>query len=263
MSAWSNACLGHRWSLQPPTIGAPQTFLAECAQWVIDTTDAVWRPDRSAAQINASLHEYFYEEWESTSNGKGFRGMAALEKLVWDTKRAFPDLRIHITDAFCVGNDVDGYKTIMPDVLVGTHLGPSGLFGAPTGKRATWSGMALCYVQRVRGRWQYVAEWVVHDELSTALQLGSLTNWSAASAAVAQSHDCDVNLPSWGWQPPEKLRMIAATVNTPVNRLAAAAAKAAAKATIEARVASAASDETAVQTHTVSSDLHPTPAAKV
>ena len=42
----------------------------------------------------------------------------------------------------------------------------------PTGKRAAWSGMALCYVQRVRGRWQYVAEWVVHDELATAMQVG-------------------------------------------------------------------------------------------
>ena len=37
---------------------------------------------------------------------------------VWTTKRAFPDLKIHITDSFCVGNDVDGYKTTMPDVAV-------------------------------------------------------------------------------------------------------------------------------------------------
>ena len=106
---WSNACLSSA-ALQPPTRDAPATFLPDCAKWVIDTTDAVWRPDRSAADVNRSLEEYFYEQWESTSNGRYFRGMDTLKKLVWDTKRAFPDLKIHITDAFCVGNDVDGYK---------------------------------------------------------------------------------------------------------------------------------------------------------
>jgi hypothetical protein len=71
-------------------------------------------------------------------------------------------LRIHITDVACVGNDVDGYKTMMPDVLVGTHAGHSELYGPPTFRRATWSGLALCYVQRVKGRWQYVSEVRAH-----------------------------------------------------------------------------------------------------
>ena len=34
----------------------------------------------------------------------GCAGMAALKELVWKTKRAFPDLQIHVTDVFCTGN---------------------------------------------------------------------------------------------------------------------------------------------------------------
>ena len=184
MPSWDNECLASSaWSLQPPTPNAPATFLPYCAEWVINTTDKVWLPDRTPAQVTEALHEHFYAEWESTSNGKYFRGMRVLEQLVEATRTAFPDLKIHITDVFCVGNDIDGYKTIMPDVLVGTHLGPSAMFGPPTGKTATWSGMALCYVQNVGGRWQYVAEWVVHDELAAALQLGATwQRWRRTSA---------------------------------------------------------------------------------
>ena len=72
---------------------------------------------------------------------------------VWATKRAFPDLQIHVTDVFCVGNDIDGYKTTMPDVLIGTNTGPSS-FGPPTGRRVSYNGIAVCYVQKVGGKWQ-------------------------------------------------------------------------------------------------------------
>ena len=72
---------------------------------------------------------------------------------VWATKRAFPDLQIHVTDVFCVGNDIDGYKTTMPDVLIGTNTGPSS-FGPPTGRHVSYNGMAVCYVQKVGGKWQ-------------------------------------------------------------------------------------------------------------
>ena len=229
---WDNSCLAAS-ALQPPTLNAPATFLPYCAEWVINTTDKVWLPDRTPEQVTEALHEHFYVDWESTSNGKTFRGMHALESLVTSTRNAFPDLKIHITDVVCVGNDIDGYKTIMPDVLVGTHLGPSALFGPPTGKTATWSGMAFCYVQKVDGRWQYVAEWVVHDELSAAMQLGLAPN---AALTVAETHDCTPNLPSWGWRPPSSSIVALAEPEEE-----AAALK---------------------ETHHTASDVHPTPAAK-
>ena len=211
---FNNSCLASAFALQPPTVDAPTTFLSQCPQWVIDTTDSVWSPGRSAVEVNRSLHEYFYEDWETTSTfGKKTKGMAALKSVVWNTKRAFPDLRIHITDVTCVGNDVDGYKTIMPDVLVGTHMGFSEMYGPPTGKRAQWSGLAFCYVQKVKGRWQYVAEWVVHDELATALQLG-VTGQMRMPQTRAEPHDCAANLPSWGWMPPRTTAPAAMRVAT-------------------------------------------------
>ena len=111
---WDNSCLAAS-ALQPPTLNAPATFLPYCAEWVINTTDKVWLPDRTPEQVTEALHEHFYVDWESTSNGKTFRGMHALEILVTSTRNAFPDLKIHITDVVCVGNDIDGYKTVMPD----------------------------------------------------------------------------------------------------------------------------------------------------
>ena len=105
-------------------------------------------------------------------------------------------------------NDVDGYKTIMPDVLVGTHRGFSGVYGPPTNKVASWSGMALCYVQRVGGKWQYVAEWVVHDEVAAARQLGRVSALDKKEEATGElTHDCQPNLPSWGWMPPKRPSM--------------------------------------------------------
>ena len=199
-ASFDNSCLDGATNLQPPTAGAPQTFLADCPRWVVDTTDAVWSPEQSAAAVNRSLREYFYANWTSVTTygrkmGGDGHGMRALEEAVWATKRTFPDLKIHVSDVFCVGNDVDGYKTVMPDVLSGTH--------APSGRRATWSGIAVCYVQRVGGKWQYVAEWVVHDELAQLRQLG-LTDLDALPpmTTVATPHDCSTNQPSWGWQPP-------------------------------------------------------------
>lgn len=237
---YNNSCLYRSaTALQPPTIGAPTTFLAHCPSWVIETTDAVWSPGRSALEVNSSLQEFFYEGWESTSTyGRHTKGMPALKNLVWNTKRAFPDLRIHITDVTCVGNDIDGYKTIMPDVLVGTHMGRSELYGPPTYRRASWSGLAFCYVQRVNGKWQYIAEvhaaslvsplhacllqvpatfwnlelrclctqWVVHDELAAAQQLGVVGSLAMPDTTV-EPHDCRANTPSWGWQPESASQM--------------------------------------------------------
>ena len=260
---WDNECLAHAFSsLQPPTSNAPTTFLPFCADWVINTTDKVWLPDRTPNQVMEALHEHFYTDWESTSNGKYYRGMSALEQLVNGTKKAFPDLKIHITDAFCVGNDVDGYKTIMPDVLVGTHTGPSALFGPPTGKVATWSGMALCYVQKVNGRWQYVAEWVVHDELSAGIQLGvDMARVAALGTTVASMHDCVPNFPSWGWQPPIPASALPATAELPA--LPALPATAAEASEQEAKKASAeAAEEVATKQKHVVSAGYPTPAAK-
>ena len=48
------------------------------------------------------------------------------------------------------GNDIDGYKTVMPDILTGTNTGPSA-YGPATGKKVCYSGTAVTYVQKVVG----------------------------------------------------------------------------------------------------------------
>jgi len=198
--AFDNSCLLGDESLTPRTKNAPQTFLRSCPGWVINTTDEVWN---TRQDINASLEKYFYHDWSSTSSwGHKVSGMDTLKNLVASTLVAFPDLKIHITDVFCYGNDVDGYKTVMPDILVGTNLGPSA-YGPATGKSVRYSGTAVCYVQKVKGRWVYVAEWLLHDEAALITQLG-FTNLTAVPHPPLGNklHDCSVNRPGFGWKPP-------------------------------------------------------------
>ena len=55
------------------------------------------------------------EDWESiTFMGEYIKGMENLTALVLNTLNAFPDIKLHIVDTFCEGNDIDGYKTTMP-----------------------------------------------------------------------------------------------------------------------------------------------------
>ena len=55
------------------------------------------------------------DDWESiTFMGEYIKGMENLTALVLNTLTAFPDIKLHIVDTFCEGNDIDGYKTTMP-----------------------------------------------------------------------------------------------------------------------------------------------------
>ena len=96
-----------------------------------------------------------------------------------------------------------------------------------------YNGVALCYLQRVGGRWQYVSEVVVHDEAALMHQLG-VTNLSAATHpdTIAAPHDCRTNTPTWGWQPSSAAAAAAAAATAP--SLAAATATAVAVAVAEA-----------------------------
>merc|ERR1712039_538258 len=103
----------------------------------------------------------------------GLIGKKDLRDAVLSEMRAFPDIKIHITDCSCQGNDNDGYKCAMPDVLTGTNTGPSA-YGPATGRYARWTGMVQSLVKKnpATGQWQYYAEWGVHDEWSLIQQLG-------------------------------------------------------------------------------------------
>lgn len=147
----------------------PQTFDA-CA-FVIRSTDEVWN---LRGNVEEALEKYFHEGYINAGSwGRRGVGKQALREAVLSEMRAFPDIKIHITDCVCKGNDNDGYKCGMPDVLTGTNLGPSA-YGPPTGKFARWTGLIESLVKKnpATGQWQYYAEWGVHDEWALIQQLG-------------------------------------------------------------------------------------------
>ena len=126
------------------------------------------------------------DDWESiTFMGEYIKGMENLTALVLNTLTAFPDIKLHIVDTFCEGNDIDGYKTTMPVIQknkqnelltkqtkgdsknkeiinqkkqkvihTATHLGHHPLFGAPTGKALTWYGVPNSFVKNINGNWK-------------------------------------------------------------------------------------------------------------
>lgn len=153
----------------PAVAGKPQTFDA-CA-FVVKSTDDVWN---KRDNVDAAIEKYFHEDYvDAGSWGRRIIGKTELRAAVLGEMRAFPDIRIHITDCLCLGNDVDGYKCAMPDVLTGTNTGPSG-YGPATGRQAKWTGMVQSWVKQnpENGQWQYYAEWGVHDEWALVQQLG-------------------------------------------------------------------------------------------
>ena len=95
------------------------------------------------------------EDWESISPmGEYLRGYRQLEALVLNTLAAFPDIRLHIVDAFCEGNDIDGYRTTMPVIHTATHSGAHPVFGTPTNRSLTWYGVPNSFVRNVSGQWK-------------------------------------------------------------------------------------------------------------
>ena len=105
--------------------------------------------------IKFYLRKYMVDDWESISPmGEYLRGYEKLEPLVLDTMIAFPDIKLHIVDTFCEGNDIDGYKTTMPVIHTATHLGWHSVFGEPTNKTLTWYGVPNCFIKNIDGQWK-------------------------------------------------------------------------------------------------------------
>lgn len=180
----NNSCLIP--NLAPPA--GPQTFNA--CEFVIKSTDEVWN---KRGDVDAAIEKYFVDDYYNAGSwGRRGIGKDALKQAVYGEMRAFPDITIHITDCSCVGNDIDGYKCMMPDILEGTNTGPS-VWGPATGRYARWTGLVESFVKRnqATGQWQYVAEWGVHDEWALIAQLGlDFSKVPHPPANTEPFHDC-------------------------------------------------------------------------
>ena len=140
----------------------------DCPAFVIRSTDATWHP-RSWEATNRAVDTYFSEDWQSVrAFGMMLSGREALRSFMRDWLGGFPDVFIHVADVFCVGNAAAGYKTTMPYVLTATHSGWSKAFGAPTGRKVKYHGIANCYIKKEpsSGQWQYTREWCVRASKS-------------------------------------------------------------------------------------------------
>merc|ERR1712227_390416 len=127
-TGYNNTCL---WEKEGLNRDGPREF--DCPRFVIESTDQIWNMYRDPELIKFYLRKYMVDDWESISPmGEYLRGYEKLEPLVLDTMIAFPDIKLHIVDTFCEGNDIDGYKTTMPVIHTATHLGWHSVFGEPT-----------------------------------------------------------------------------------------------------------------------------------
>eukprot|EP00747_Dinoflagellata_sp_TGD_P163820 gnl/TRDRNA2_/TRDRNA2_182930_c0_seq1.p1 gnl/TRDRNA2_/TRDRNA2_182930_c0~~gnl/TRDRNA2_/TRDRNA2_182930_c0_seq1.p1 ORF type:complete len:337 (-),score=66.25 gnl/TRDRNA2_/TRDRNA2_182930_c0_seq1:446-1456(-) len=164
----NNSCLIPNLQI-PMSSDKPKTF--DACGFVIQSTDEVWNLRHD---VDAAIDKYFHESYINAGSwGRRMIGKKALHSAVYAEMRAFPDIKIHITDCVCNGNDVDGYKCAMPDILEGTNTGPSA-YGPATGRYARWTGLVQSVVKQdpATGQWQYWAEWGVHDEWALIQQLG-------------------------------------------------------------------------------------------
>jgi predicted ester cyclase len=101
-----------------------------------------------------------------TSDGDTFGRDAVIENSIIKMA-AFPDIRDLIDDVVWTGNDQDGYRTSMRWTWTARNTGHS-VYGPPTGRRVTVSGIANCVI---RGE-NVVEEWVAYNEISLIRQLG-------------------------------------------------------------------------------------------
>jgi len=166
--AFDNSCLYKRNILNRY---GPKKF--NCPKFVIDSTDEIWNSNRTESYVYEKLEKYMPEDWQSVTNfGEYIQGMDKLKTLVMQTFKAFPDIKLHMVDTFCEGNDNDGYKTTMPVIHTATHLGWHPIFGKPTGRKLVWSGIPNCFIKNIGGQWKYTAEWNLPDVWSLYTQLG-------------------------------------------------------------------------------------------
>ena len=166
-TGYNNTCM---WQKEGLNRNGPREF--DCPRFVIESTDQIWNMYRGKYRLKLHkfyienkfpdpelikfyLRKYMVDDWESISPmGEYLRGYDKLEPLVLNTITAFPDIKLHIVDTFCEGNDIDGYKTTMPVIHTATHLGYHSVFGEPTNKTLTWYGVPNCFIKNIDGQWK-------------------------------------------------------------------------------------------------------------
>lgn len=115
------------------------------------------------------VYERYAPTFQSHTPGGCHRyGQEEYIQFVLSVLACFPDGRMFVEHFCALGNDEAGYRAAIRWRFIGTHLG-YGLYGEPTGKRASVPGISHHHVKRGK----IVEEWTVFDEIALLVQLAT------------------------------------------------------------------------------------------
>jgi len=148
-----------------------------CASFVVNATDGVWHPSRTDDEVEEAFWRDYAPSFRS-HNSKGIirAGLSKAIAATFATRQAFPDLRVHVANVVCDGNDQDGYKSSATKVFLGTNGGDSPTYGRATNRAVSYASITNSLIVRdpATGDFRFKAEWDLRDELYLLEQLGKI-----------------------------------------------------------------------------------------
>ncbi len=146
----------------------------DIVDYIVRCTHDIWQ-DKQMGLIY-SHYAYNCPVWTSDGLSYGREGVIAssIQALYMS-----PDRRGYADEVVWTGNDQDGFYTSHLNTSVGHCLGYN-VYGAPTGKRYTRRGIALCYIKANR----VVEEWLMRDDIATISGMGYDVDETVAKLAL-------------------------------------------------------------------------------
>lgn len=130
--------------------------------YIIRCTYKIWE-EKQISLINT---HYAHDSVIHTPNGDIIGSQTVLNNTVQQLS-LFPDRRLFPEDVIWAGDDQAGFYSSHRIRSTATHRGES-LYGAPTGRRLRYRGIADCVVKENK----IIEEWLVRDDLHIIRQLG-------------------------------------------------------------------------------------------
>ncbi|MFN8484312.1 MAG: ester cyclase [Anaerolineae bacterium] len=135
---------------------------ADVVDFIIRVTHEIWEEKGVGIIYDAYQHNTLVHASGGDSYGREEVVAGTLQ-----TMSMFPDRKLFADDVIWTGNEQDGFYTSHHITSTARHTGP-GVYGPPTGKKAMYRAIALCYVRENR----IVEEWLLRDDLAIIHQLG-------------------------------------------------------------------------------------------
>jgi hypothetical protein len=135
---------------------------ADIVDYIIRCTHRIWEEKAVGLIYSHYSHNSIVHTPSGTSYGRDAVVAGTLQTLL-----AFPDRRLYGDAVVWSGDDATGFYTSHRITNTGTNKGPTA-WGAATGRRCAWRGIADCVVLENR----ICEEWLVRDDMYLCRQLG-------------------------------------------------------------------------------------------